>query len=83
MLFIMLALVAVAIEIVHHVAQGRASKCCGARENVEHAVLEGCTDDESEKEQELDAHYMYMAQIQEVTPDSCYNSVLIFDDELC
>ncbi|GJT40231.1 hypothetical protein Tco_0940096 [Tanacetum coccineum] len=38
------------------------------------------TDDESE-EQELEAHYMYMAQIQEVTPDTVDNSGPIFDDE--
>ncbi|GJU25454.1 hypothetical protein Tco_1164075 [Tanacetum coccineum] len=36
------------------------------------------TDDESE-EKELEAHYMYMAQIQEVTPDSVDNSGPIFD----
>ncbi|GJV88870.1 hypothetical protein Tco_1532808 [Tanacetum coccineum] len=38
------------------------------------------TDDESE-EQELEAHYMYMAQIQEVTPDPVDKSGPIFDDE--
>ncbi|GJW71251.1 hypothetical protein Tco_0128168 [Tanacetum coccineum] len=38
------------------------------------------TDDESE-EQELEAHYMYMAQLQEVTPDSVDTSGPIFDDE--
>ncbi|GKF29874.1 hypothetical protein Tco_0096216, partial [Tanacetum coccineum] len=37
------------------------------------------TDDESE-EHELEAHYMYMAQIHEVTPDSIDNSGPIFDD---
>ncbi|GKF57857.1 hypothetical protein Tco_0171394 [Tanacetum coccineum] len=39
------------------------------------------TDDESD-DQELEAHYMYMAQIQEVTPDPVDNSGSIFDDEL-
>ncbi|GJX04550.1 retrovirus-related pol polyprotein from transposon TNT 1-94 [Tanacetum coccineum] len=38
------------------------------------------TDDESD-DQELEAHYMYMAQIQEVTPDLVDNSGPIFDDE--
>ncbi|GJZ57106.1 hypothetical protein Tco_0612600 [Tanacetum coccineum] len=38
------------------------------------------TDDESE-DQELEAHYMYMAHIQEVTPDPVDNSGPIFDDE--
>ncbi|GJX33513.1 hypothetical protein Tco_0243368 [Tanacetum coccineum] len=37
-------------------------------------------DDES-KDQELEAHYMYMEQIQEVTPDPIDNSGPIFDDE--
>ncbi|GJZ58532.1 hypothetical protein Tco_0614026, partial [Tanacetum coccineum] len=38
------------------------------------------TDDEPE-DQELEAHYMYMAQIQEVTPDAADNSGPIFDAE--
>ncbi|GJS69902.1 hypothetical protein Tco_0702743 [Tanacetum coccineum] len=42
--------------------------------------LKDDTDDESE-DQELEAHYMYMAQIQEVTPDPVDNSRPIFDDE--
>nr|GFB76690.1 hypothetical protein [Tanacetum cinerariifolium] len=36
------------------------------------------TDDES-KDQELEAHYMYMAQIQEVTSDAADDSGPIFD----
>ncbi|GKA33027.1 hypothetical protein Tco_0719394 [Tanacetum coccineum] len=38
------------------------------------------TDDEPE-DQELEAHYLYMAQIQEVTPDVADNSGPIFDTE--
>ncbi|GKB14757.1 hypothetical protein Tco_0848680 [Tanacetum coccineum] len=38
------------------------------------------TDDEPD-DQELEAHYMYMAQIQEVTPDAADNSGPIFDAE--
>ncbi|GKD51796.1 retrovirus-related pol polyprotein from transposon TNT 1-94 [Tanacetum coccineum] len=38
------------------------------------------TDDDSDN-QELEAHYMYMAQIQEVTPDPVDNSRPIFDVE--
>ncbi|GJS24703.1 retrovirus-related pol polyprotein from transposon TNT 1-94 [Tanacetum coccineum] len=38
------------------------------------------TDDESD-DQELEVHYMYMAQIQEVTPDPVDNSGPIFDIE--
>nr|GEW86679.1 retrovirus-related Pol polyprotein from transposon TNT 1-94 [Tanacetum cinerariifolium] len=35
----------------------------------------------TKKDQELEAHYMYMAQIQEVTPDAADNSGPIFDTE--
>ncbi|GKG03143.1 ribonuclease H-like domain-containing protein, partial [Tanacetum coccineum] len=38
------------------------------------------TNDEPE-DQELEAHYLYMAQIQEVTPDAADNSGPIFDIE--
>ncbi|GJR80501.1 hypothetical protein Tco_0151286 [Tanacetum coccineum] len=51
----------------------------GVQLNAEQADWKDDTDDESE-EQELEAHYMYMAQIQEVTPDQD-NSGPIFDDE--
>ncbi|GJW32344.1 hypothetical protein Tco_0052376 [Tanacetum coccineum] len=52
----------------------------GARENVEQADWKDDTDDDSDN-QELEAHYMYMAQIQEVTPDPVDNSRPIFDVE--
>nr|GEU76876.1 hypothetical protein [Tanacetum cinerariifolium] len=53
-----------------------------ARENlnVEQADWRDETDDEPE-DQELEAHYMYMAQIQEVTPDAVDNSGPIFNVE--
>nr|GEX11841.1 hypothetical protein [Tanacetum cinerariifolium] len=51
-----------------------------ARENVEQADWRDDTDDEPE-DQELEAHYLYMAQIQEVTPDAADNSGPIFDVE--
>nr|GEX17061.1 hypothetical protein [Tanacetum cinerariifolium] len=38
------------------------------------------TDDESD-DQELEAHYMYMTKLQEVTPDDAKNSRPIFDTE--
>nr|GFA22512.1 hypothetical protein [Tanacetum cinerariifolium] len=38
------------------------------------------TDDDELEDQELEAHYMYMAQLQEVSPDAA-NSGPIFDDE--
>ncbi|GJR13925.1 hypothetical protein Tco_0796577 [Tanacetum coccineum] len=52
----------------------------GVQLNAEQADWKDDIDDESE-DQELEAHYMYMAQIQEVTPDPVDNSGPIFDDE--
>ncbi|GJU97970.1 hypothetical protein Tco_1327241 [Tanacetum coccineum] len=52
----------------------------GVQLNAEEADWKDDTDDESD-DQELEAHYMYMAQIHEVTPDSVDNSGPIFDDE--
>ncbi|GJT16114.1 retrovirus-related pol polyprotein from transposon TNT 1-94 [Tanacetum coccineum] len=52
----------------------------GLGKNVEQADWKDDTDDKSE-DQELEAHYMYMAQIQEVTQDPVDNSGPIFDDE--
>nr|GEV02163.1 reverse transcriptase [Tanacetum cinerariifolium] len=49
-----------------------------ARENVEQADWMDDTDDEPE-DQELEAHYLYMAHIQEVTPYAADNSGPIFD----
>nr|GEX22128.1 hypothetical protein [Tanacetum cinerariifolium] len=51
----------------------------GIQLNVEQADWRDDTDDESE-DQELEAHYMYMAQIQEVSPDAA-DSGPIFDSE--
>ncbi|GKB05933.1 integrase, catalytic region, zinc finger, CCHC-type containing protein [Tanacetum coccineum] len=48
--------------------------------NAEQANWKDDTDDEFD-DQELEAHYMYMAHIQEVTPDPVDNSGPIFDDE--
>ncbi|GKA42745.1 hypothetical protein Tco_0735405 [Tanacetum coccineum] len=53
----------------------------GARENVEQADWKDDTNDEPD-DQELEAQYMYMAQIQEVTPDVADYSGPIFDTEL-
>nr|GFA36078.1 hypothetical protein [Tanacetum cinerariifolium] len=39
------------------------------------------TDDDELEDQELEAHYMYMAQLQEVSPDAA-DFGPIFDDEL-
>nr|GEU45730.1 hypothetical protein [Tanacetum cinerariifolium] len=52
----------------------------GVQLNAEQADWKDDTDDES-NDQELEAHYMYMAQIQEVTPDPVDNSGPIFDAE--
>nr|GEU57783.1 uncharacterized mitochondrial protein AtMg00810-like [Tanacetum cinerariifolium] len=51
----------------------------GIQLNAEQADWRDDTDDESE-DQELEAHYMYMAQIQEVSPDAA-DSGPIFDVE--
>nr|GFC09446.1 hypothetical protein [Tanacetum cinerariifolium] len=58
----------------------RIGNVVGARENVEQADWRDDTDDESE-DQELEAHYMYMVQIQKVTPDAADNFGPIFDSE--
>nr|GEX13292.1 ribosome-inactivating protein [Tanacetum cinerariifolium] len=52
----------------------------GFQLSVEQADWRDDTDDEPE-DQELEAHYIYMAQIQEVTPDAVDNSGPIFDTE--
>ncbi|GKB06562.1 hypothetical protein Tco_0834795 [Tanacetum coccineum] len=58
----------------------RAVNVVGARENVEQADWRDDTDDEPD-DQESEAHYMYMAQIQEVTLDDADNFGPIFDIE--
>ncbi|GJZ49258.1 hypothetical protein Tco_0603448 [Tanacetum coccineum] len=50
----------------------------GFQLNAEQADWRDDTNDEP-KDQELEAHYLYMAQIQEVTPDGADNSGPIFD----
>ncbi|GJT02063.1 hypothetical protein Tco_0823232 [Tanacetum coccineum] len=52
----------------------------GFQLNAEQADWRDDTDDEPE-DQELEAHYMYMALIQEVTSDAADNSRPIFDAE--
>nr|GEW62827.1 hypothetical protein [Tanacetum cinerariifolium] len=52
----------------------------GFQLNAEQADWRDDTDDEPD-DQELEAHYMYMAQIKEVTPDAADNSGPIFDSE--
>nr|GEV83664.1 retrovirus-related Pol polyprotein from transposon TNT 1-94 [Tanacetum cinerariifolium] len=54
-------------------------KEAGIQLNAEQADWREDIDDESE-DQELEAHYMYMAQIQDVSPDAA-DSGLIFDTE--
>nr|GEX84147.1 hypothetical protein [Tanacetum cinerariifolium] len=48
--------------------------------NAEQADWKDDTDDDELEDQELEAHYMYMAQLQEVSPDAA-DSGPIFDDE--
>ncbi|GKD14524.1 hypothetical protein Tco_1198931 [Tanacetum coccineum] len=52
----------------------------GFQLNADQADWRDDTDDEPDY-QELEAHYMYMAQLQEVTPDTTDNSGPIFDSE--
>ncbi|GKE36562.1 hypothetical protein Tco_1459967, partial [Tanacetum coccineum] len=58
----------------------RAFNAAEARENVEQADWRDDTNDKLE-DQEFEAHYLYMAQIQEVTLDAANNSGPIFDAE--
>nr|GEY81390.1 hypothetical protein [Tanacetum cinerariifolium] len=52
----------------------------GIQLNTEQADWRDDTDDDELEDQELEAHYMYMAQLQEVSPDAA-DSGPIFDDE--
>nr|GEZ55394.1 retrovirus-related Pol polyprotein from transposon TNT 1-94 [Tanacetum cinerariifolium] len=52
----------------------------GIQLNVKQADWRDDTDDDELEDQELEAHYMYMAQLQEVSPDAA-DSGPIFDDE--
>nr|GFB48593.1 hypothetical protein [Tanacetum cinerariifolium] len=52
----------------------------GNQLNAEQADWKDDTDDDELEDQELEAHYMYMAQLQQVSPDGA-DSGLIFDDE--
>nr|GFD60786.1 hypothetical protein [Tanacetum cinerariifolium] len=54
-------------------------KEAGIQLNAEHADWKDDTDDES-NDQELEAHFMYMAKIQEVSPDAV-DTGPIFDKE--
>ncbi|GJR32844.1 hypothetical protein Tco_1109076 [Tanacetum coccineum] len=56
----------------------RAVNVTGARETVEQVDWMDDTDDEPE-DHELEAHYLYMAKIQEVTPDASNNFGPVFD----
>nr|GEZ39974.1 hypothetical protein [Tanacetum cinerariifolium] len=55
-------------------------KEAGIQLNAEQADWRNDTDDDELKDQELEAHYMYMAQLQEVSLDAT-DSGPIFDDE--
>nr|GEU56493.1 Gag-Pol polyprotein [Tanacetum cinerariifolium] len=55
-------------------------KEAGIQLNAEQADWRDDTDDDELEDQELEAHYMYTAQLQEVSPDAA-DSGPIFDDE--
>nr|GEX05448.1 hypothetical protein [Tanacetum cinerariifolium] len=58
----------------------RIGNVVGARETVEQDDWRDDIDDDELEDQELEARYMYMAQLQEVSPDAA-DSGPIFDDE--
>nr|GFA95622.1 hypothetical protein [Tanacetum cinerariifolium] len=58
----------------------RSGSVARARDTIEQADWKDDTDDESD-DQELEAHYMYMAKLQEAIPDSADNSGPIFDTD--
>nr|GFA23157.1 Gag-Pol polyprotein [Tanacetum cinerariifolium] len=60
--------------------RGKAIAEAGIQLNAEQADWRDDTDDDELEDQELEAHYMYMAQLQEVSPDAA-DSGPIFDDE--
>nr|GFC25802.1 hypothetical protein [Tanacetum cinerariifolium] len=55
-------------------------KEAGIQLNAEQADWRDDTDDDKLEDQELEAHYLYMAQLQQVSPDAA-DSGPIFDDE--
>nr|GEZ56252.1 retrovirus-related Pol polyprotein from transposon TNT 1-94 [Tanacetum cinerariifolium] len=63
-----------------NVSRARETEEAGIQLNAEQADWRDDTDDDELEDQELEAHYMYMAQLQEVSPDAA-NSGPIFDDE--
>nr|GFB93166.1 hypothetical protein [Tanacetum cinerariifolium] len=52
----------------------------GIQLNAEQADWKDDTDDDELEDQELEVHYMYMVQLQQVSPDAA-DSGPIFDDE--
>nr|GEW48099.1 retrovirus-related Pol polyprotein from transposon TNT 1-94 [Tanacetum cinerariifolium] len=67
------------------VVQKSSIQCYNCKEfriqlNAKQADWRDDTDDDELEDQELEAHYMYMAQLQEVSPDAA-DSGPIFDDE--
>nr|GFC44425.1 hypothetical protein [Tanacetum cinerariifolium] len=63
-----------------NVVGARETEEAGIQLNAEQADWRDDTDDDELKDQELEAHYMYMAQLQEVSPDAA-DSGPIFDAE--
>nr|GEY30907.1 hypothetical protein [Tanacetum cinerariifolium] len=65
---------------IDNVAGARETEEAGIQLNAEQADWRDETDDDELKDQELEAHYMYIAQIQEASPDAA-DSGPIFDVE--
>nr|GEY99659.1 hypothetical protein [Tanacetum cinerariifolium] len=75
----LMALISLSINKSTRYENQRIGNVSRARETVVQADWKDDTDDES-KDQELEAHYMYMAQLQEVSPDAAVFGP-IFDTE--
>nr|GEY45849.1 hypothetical protein [Tanacetum cinerariifolium] len=54
----------------------------GIQLNAEQANWKDDTDDDELEDQELEAHYMYMAQLQQVSPDAADSGPIIDDEPL-
>ncbi|GKB40905.1 hypothetical protein Tco_0885847 [Tanacetum coccineum] len=59
----------------------RAAKSCQVRHFLQESEIQKDDTDDEPEDQELEAHYLYMAQIQEVTSYAADNSGPIFDAE--
>nr|GEW55477.1 hypothetical protein [Tanacetum cinerariifolium] len=67
-------------KMMNELIRNQCNEEAGIQLNAEQADWRDDTDDDELEDQELEAHYMYMAQLQEVSPDAV-DSGPIFNDE--